>query len=100
MRTTLRNIRSLSLLLAVAVSPASLMAQTGARAPVSPVAKSQMQARNIIEQAITAIGGADAIGKVKTIEYHLKGQNFGRFQTTTVSAPFQGADFEENTYYD
>lgn len=96
----MRNRRLFSLLLAVAVSAAPAAAQTGAREPVSPIAKSQLQARNILDAAITAHGGLDAIGKIKTIEYHLKGQNFGRFQTTTASAPFEGNDFEETTYYD
>lgn len=88
-------LRSLTFLLSAALVAAPLAAQSN-----SPVAKAQLQARKLIEQAITAHGGAEALRAVKTIEYRAKGVNTPRFQTTTVAAPYEAGPFEEKVFYD
>jgi len=88
-------LRPLTFLLGAALVTASLAAQTN-----SPVAKAQLQARKLIEQAITAHGGAAAFSAVKTIQYHAKGVNTPRFQTTTPAAPYEAGPFEETVFYD
>jgi glyoxylase-like metal-dependent hydrolase (beta-lactamase superfamily II) len=93
----MRNARFLTLLLAAAVSVVPLAAQTAHK---SSVAKAQIQAQQIIEKGIEAIGGMEAIRSVKTLEYELKGEGTPRHQTTTASAPFEANTFWERTRYD
>ena len=45
--------------------------------------RSQVKARNVIDAAVTAIGGADALRAIETLKLQLQGETWPRLQMTT-----------------
>ncbi len=62
--------------------------------------RSQVKARNVIDAAVTAIGGADALRGIETLKLQLQGETWPRLQMPTPTAPFQAGTFDESLVLD
>jgi glyoxylase-like metal-dependent hydrolase (beta-lactamase superfamily II) len=63
-------------------------------------ARSQVKARNVIDAAVVAIGGADALRGIETLTLQLQGETWPRLQMPTPSPPFQAGTFSESLVLD
>jgi glyoxylase-like metal-dependent hydrolase (beta-lactamase superfamily II) len=84
---------SWSLLLVAAISVA-------AENPETLSERSQAQAREILDAAVTAVGGADALQALNSVRLQLEGKTWPRLQMTTPDAPFEPGSFRENLLFD
>jgi glyoxylase-like metal-dependent hydrolase (beta-lactamase superfamily II) len=62
--------------------------------------RSQEKARAVLDRAVEANGGADALRAVEVVRVKLQGQTFPRLQMTTPTPPFEGGTFEETLLFD
>ena len=85
-----------------AIAAALLAAATGAVAGnVETLAeRSQEQARAVLDRAVAANGGAEALRDVKVVRLRLQGETFPRLQMTTPAPPFEGGTFDETLLFD
>src|SRR5687767_4391294 len=68
--------------------------------PETLAERSQARARQILDTAIAAMGGADAIQSIETVRLNLKGQTYPRLQMTTPQPPFEAGQFDESLLFD
>ncbi len=61
---------------------------------------SQEKARAVLDQAVAANGGAEALRAVDVVRLRLEGQTFPRLQMTTPAPPYEGGTFEETLLLD
>ncbi len=69
----------------VAAATVAAAANTETRAELS-----QAKARTVLDQAVEANGGAEALRAVEVVRLRLEGQTFPRLQMTTPAPPFEG----------
>lgn len=62
--------------------------------------RSQERARAVLDRAVEANGGGEALRDVKVVRLKLQGQTFPRLQMTTPAPPFEGGDFDETLLFD
>ena len=62
--------------------------------------RSQERARAVLDRAVEANGGAEALREVEVVRLRLQGQTFPRLQMTTPAPPFEGGQFEETLLID
>lgn len=62
--------------------------------------RSQVQARKVIDAAVTAIGGAEALRGVDTLKLQLQGETWPRLQMPTPNPPFEPGQFGESLVLD
>jgi len=62
--------------------------------------RSQEQARAVLDRAVEANGGAEAVRAVKVVRLRLQGETFPRLQMTTPAPPFEGGAFDEILLFD
>jgi glyoxylase-like metal-dependent hydrolase (beta-lactamase superfamily II) len=62
--------------------------------------RSQARARAVLDQAVAANGGAEALRAVEVVRLRLQGQVFPRLQMTTPAPPFEGGGFDETLLVD
>ena len=62
--------------------------------------QSQTQARGVLDRAVEANGGAEALREIEVVRLHLEGQTFPRLQMTTPAPPFEGGSFDETLLID
>jgi glyoxylase-like metal-dependent hydrolase (beta-lactamase superfamily II) len=60
----------------------------------------QEKARAVLDRAVEANGGADALQAVNVVRVRLQGQTFPRLQMTTPTPPFEGGNFAETLLFD
>jgi glyoxylase-like metal-dependent hydrolase (beta-lactamase superfamily II) len=82
---------SLMLIAAVAVS---------ADNPETLAERSQSKARGVIDAAVAAIGGAEALQAIETVRMQLEGKTWPRLQMPTPEAPFEPGSFREVLLFD
>jgi glyoxylase-like metal-dependent hydrolase (beta-lactamase superfamily II) len=89
-------------MLRTAVAVTLLAAAAGAAAAnVETLAeRSQEKARAVLDRAVKANGGAEAIREVRIVRLHLSGETFPRLQMTTPAPPFEGGPFDETLLFD
>ena len=73
---------------------------TGAEPTNTLTGRSQMKARDVIDAAVTAIGGAEALRGIETLELRLQGETWPRLQMPTPTPPFQAGTFDESLVLD
>ena len=73
---------------------------TGAEPTNTLTGRSQMKARDVIDAAVTAIGGAEALRGIETVELRLQGETWPRLQMPTPTPPFQAGTFDESLVLD
>jgi glyoxylase-like metal-dependent hydrolase (beta-lactamase superfamily II) len=79
----------------VAATTVAAATNTESRAELS-----QAKARAVLDQAVEANGGAEALRAVEVVRLRLAGQTFPRLQMTTPAPPFEGGTFEETLLLD
>jgi len=62
--------------------------------------RSQEQARAVLDRAVEANGGAEALRDVKVVRLRLQGEVYPRLQMTTPAPPFEGGTFDETLLFD
>ena len=62
--------------------------------------RSQSQARAVLDRAVEANGGAEALRAVEVVRLKLTGEIFPRLQMTTPAPPFEGGSFDETLLVD
>jgi glyoxylase-like metal-dependent hydrolase (beta-lactamase superfamily II) len=62
--------------------------------------QSQTQARAVLDRAVEANGGAEALRDIEVVRLQLQGQTFPRLQMTTPAPPFEGGSFDETLLID
>ncbi len=87
-----------AILACLAVSAAALAASVDN--PETLAEQSQARARAVLDRAVEANGGAEALRAVDTVRLRLQGENFPRLQMTTPAPPFEGGAFEETLLVD
>ena len=68
--------------------------------PETMAERSQSRARAVLDQAVEANGGAEALRAVEVVRLKLNGQTFPRLQMTTPAPPFEGGSFDETLLVD
>ena len=68
--------------------------------PETMAERSQSRARAVLDQAVEANGGAEALRAVDVVRLKLNGQTFPRLQMTTPAPPFEGGSFDETLLVD
>ena len=73
---------------------------TGAQTSETLAGRSQAKARNVVDAAVTAIGGAEALRGIETLELRLQGETWPRLQMPTPTPPFEAGTFDESLVLD
>ena len=68
--------------------------------PETMAERSQSQARAVLDRAVEANGGAEALRAVEVVRLKLSGEVFPRLQMTTPAPPFEGGSFDETLLVD
>lgn len=68
--------------------------------PETLAERSQARAREVLDVAVEAIGGAEALLAIETVRLQLQGETWPRLQMTTAEPPFESAKFEESLLFD
>ena len=89
----LRNATALVLLAACAV-------HADTNNPETVAERSQATARTVLDRAVAAIGGAEALRSIDVVRLQLQGENWPRLQMTTASAPFEAGTQQETLLVD
>jgi glyoxylase-like metal-dependent hydrolase (beta-lactamase superfamily II) len=85
------------ILAGLAVSVAAIAASDN---PETRTEQSQARARVVLDHAVEANGGAEALRAVDAVRLRLQGENFPRLQMTTPAPPFEGGTFHETLLVD
>lgn len=86
--------------LAVLVLAASAVALSAADQAPSLSERSYAQARAVLDRAVEANGGAEALRAIKAVRLNLDGDTFPRLQMTTPEPPFEGGRLTETVLFD
>jgi glyoxylase-like metal-dependent hydrolase (beta-lactamase superfamily II) len=68
--------------------------------PETLVERSQADARAVLDRAVEAIGGADALRSIESVRLRLEGETWPRLQMTTASPPFEAGTLRETLLLD
>lgn len=79
---------------------ASTAAFGAADNPETMAERSQTKAREVLDRAVAANGGAEALRAVDVVRIRIKGETFPRLQMRTPAPPFEGGPFEETLLVD
>ncbi len=73
---------------------------SAAENPETLAERSQARARKVIDAAVTAIGGREALQGIETVKLHLQGETWPRLQMPTPNPPFEPGAFQESLVLD
>jgi glyoxylase-like metal-dependent hydrolase (beta-lactamase superfamily II) len=73
---------------------------TAAENPETLTERSQARARLVLDAAVDAIGGAEALQAVDTMRLQLEGETWPRLQMPTPAPPFEAGSFRETLTFD
>jgi glyoxylase-like metal-dependent hydrolase (beta-lactamase superfamily II) len=85
---------------AVLCLAASAMVLAAAEQAPSLSERSYAQARVVLDRAVDANGGAEALRGIKAVRLNLEGDTFPRLQMTSSEPPFQGGRLQETLLLD
>lgn len=88
--------RKLFLVAAATTFTTALAAQN----PETLAERSQARARKVVDAAVAAIGGADALRSIETLKLQLQGKTWPRLQMPTPNPPFEAGTFDETLMFD
>ncbi|HEU4516508.1 MAG TPA: hypothetical protein VFR77_04320, partial [Steroidobacteraceae bacterium] len=86
--------------IAIAVILAATSTSASAANTETRAEQSQTQARAVLDRAVEANGGAEALRAIEVVRLRLEGQTFPRLQMTTPAPPFEGGEFDETLLID
>ena len=73
---------------------------SAAENPETLAERSQARARKVIDAAVAAIGGTEALQGIETLKLQLQGDTWPRLQMPTPSPPFEPGKFHESLVLD
>ncbi|MBC8118815.1 MAG: MBL fold metallo-hydrolase [Burkholderiaceae bacterium] len=73
---------------------------SAAENPDTLAERSQARARKVVDTAVTAIGGAEALRGIETLQLQLQGETWPRLQMPTPNPPFEPGSFQESLVLD
>ncbi len=76
----------------------TLVATAGAKGTVTE--ESQARARKVVDSAVAAQGGAEALKSIEFVRLQLQGDVWPRLQMTTPTPPFEAGQFQETLMLD
>jgi glyoxylase-like metal-dependent hydrolase (beta-lactamase superfamily II) len=85
---------------AVALMLLATAAASAADNPETMGERSQSRAREVLDRAVEANGGAEALRAVDVVRLKLSGKTYPRLQMTTPAPPFEGGSFSETLLVD
>jgi glyoxylase-like metal-dependent hydrolase (beta-lactamase superfamily II) len=85
---------------AIATILLAAAAIAGAENTETMAERSQARARAVLDRAVEANGGAEALRDVKVVRLRLQGETFPRLQMTTPTPPYEGGKFDETLLLD
>ena len=68
--------------------------------PETLTERSQSKAREVLDAAVEAIGGAEALQAIHTVKLQLEGKTWPRLQMTTPQPPYEPGSFRESLLFD
>ncbi len=68
--------------------------------PETLAERSQATARAVLDRAVAAIGGAEALRSIEVVRLRLEGENWPRLQMPTASPPFEAGTQQETLLLD
>src|SRR5215212_7048787 len=68
--------------------------------PETLAERSQTTARAVLDRAVTAIGGAEALRSIDVVRMRLEGETYPRLQMPTASPPFEAGTQQETLLLD
>ena len=78
----------------------ALAVPLAAENPNTAVKRSQERAKQILDAAVDAIGGADAVNAVRVVRFTLAGESLPRLQNPSAQPPFTPAAYQEQVAFD
>ena len=87
-------------LLVTSLVVVTLAVPPGTNNPDTAVKRSHERARQVVNAAVDAIGGADAINNVRVVRFKLTGDSIPRHQNPNAQAPFTPASYQEEAFLD
>jgi glyoxylase-like metal-dependent hydrolase (beta-lactamase superfamily II) len=76
------------------------MADSTPQNPETLAEQSQAKARAVLDRAVDAIGGAEALRAIETVRLQLEGETWPRLQMTTPTPPFEAGTLQETLLLD
>jgi hypothetical protein len=68
--------------------------------PETLAERSQATARTVLDRAVAAIGGAEALRTIEVVRLQLQGENWPRLQMPTAAPPFAAGTQQETLLVD
>lgn len=68
--------------------------------PETLAERSQSRAREVVDAAVLAIGGAEALQAIHTVRLRLEGRTYPRLQMPVAEGPYEGNLFRETLLFD
>src|SRR5688572_712406 len=78
----------------------SAFAHAGSNNPETLTERSQERARGVLDSAVDAIGGAEALQAIQSFRLQLEGTTTPRLQMPTPEPPFTPGTIKENLVFD
>jgi glyoxylase-like metal-dependent hydrolase (beta-lactamase superfamily II) len=85
---------------AIALSLIAVTVATAAENPETLVEESQSRARAVLDKAVDALGGAEALRGIERVRLRLEGDTHPRLQMPTAAPPFEGGTLRETLLVD
>jgi glyoxylase-like metal-dependent hydrolase (beta-lactamase superfamily II) len=96
----LRKGTALVLLACAVHAQADNQTSNQANNPETVAERSQVTARAVLDQAVAAIGGAEALRSIEVVRLRLEGENWPRLQMPTAAPPFEAGTQQETLLLD
>src|ERR1700741_2472874 len=77
------------------VAACAVHADTNANNPETLAERSQATARKVLDEAVAAIGGADALRSIDVVRLRFDGETWPRLQMPTAAPPFESGTQKE-----
>jgi glyoxylase-like metal-dependent hydrolase (beta-lactamase superfamily II) len=93
-------LRNATALLLMAACTATAQTNNQTNNPETLAERSQAQARAVLDRAVTAIGGAEALRTIEVVRIQLQGETWPRLQMPTAAPPFEAGTQQETLLVD
>ncbi len=93
-------LRKATAVLLLAACAAHAQTNTQTDNPETLAERSQSTARTVLDRAVAAIGGADALRTIEVVRLQLQGETWPRLQMPTATAPFESGTQQETLLVD
>ena len=93
-------LRNATALLLMAACAANAQNNSQTNNPETLAERSQAQARAVLDRAVAAIGGAEALRSIDVVRLQMQGENWPRLQMPTAAPPFESGTQQETLLVD